>query len=482
MNRRNFLHLSQAALAGLYLRPFQGFSQQNPFSSTNFPLTRADFGTNFQWGTATAAYQIEGAWNEDGKGPSIWDHFTHNTKRIKDSSTGDIACDFYHKYPEDIALVKSLNIPNFRFSLAWSRIMPKGTGKVNEAGLDFYDRVIDNCLEAGIDPWLTIFHWDLPQALEEKGGWTNRDIIHWFSEYTDLVTRRYGDRVKKWMILNEPVAFTTLGYLLGYHAPGHRSFKKYFKAVHHTALCQSIGGKLAKSNLGADAEVGTTFSTSHLTPYKAIPKHERAMARYDALLNRVFLEPMLGLGYPTDGAKFYQRIEKYMEPGDEELLKWDADFVGLQYYTREVIKKLFLLPLVKGMPVKAEKKGADWVTEMGWEVHPEGFYEVMKRFASYEGVKKIYVTENGSAFPDEKIGNSVADPLRTKYLQEHLSQLHRAQQDGLPIHGYFIWTLMDNFEWKEGYHPRFGIVHVDFETQERTVKDTGKWIREFLKK
>jgi beta-glucosidase len=477
MDRRQFLSLIPTLAAGYALRPFPLFG-----TGHGFDLRRADFGPEFRWGVATSAYQIEGGWNTEGKGPSVWDTFTHRKGKIKDGSTGDIACDFYHRYASDIQLIRQLGIPDFRFSLAWSRILPQGTGTPNSKGLDFYKRLIDECLESGITPWVTLYHWDLPQALEDRGGWQNRDITGWFSDYTDLVTRTFNDRVKHWMVLNEPFAFTTLGYLLGMHAPGKKGLGKYANAIHHTALCQGLGGKLTKANV-PDAEVGTTFSVMDLDPYRDKAKDEASVARWDAMLNRLFIEPMLGMGYPSDAAPFCRKVERLMQAGDEDRLEWKPDFIGIQYYTRLVIKALGLVPIVKGIPRKTEKLGLDpgEITEMGWEVYPEGFFNVLKRFAAYPGIRKIYVTENGAAFPDRVENDCIHDPLRTRYIQDHLLQLNRAQQEGVPVDGYFIWTLMDNFEWAEGYHARFGLIHTHFETQERIVKDSGKWFSGFLK-
>ncbi|MDN5204943.1 GH1 family beta-glucosidase [Fulvivirgaceae bacterium BMA10] len=441
-------------------------------------LTREFFGHNFEWGVASAAYQIEGAYQEDGKGTSIWDKFSNKKGTIYQNQNGNIACDFYHRASEDIGLMQSMNIPNFRFSLAWSRILPNGVGRINSKGVDFYDRLIDNCLEAGIVPWTTLYHWDLPQVLEDKGGWTNRDILPWFQEYTEICAKQFGDRIKHWMVLNEPMVFAGAGYFLGVHAPGRKGIKQFLPAVHHTALCQAEGGRLLKSLL-PDAEVGTTFSCSYIEPFRSNERDEKAAAKIDALLNRLFIEPALGLGYPTKEIKTLERLEKYYREGDEDRLIFDFDFIGVQNYTRELVKHAYFVPFVNARLIKAAKRNVK-TTLMGWEVYPESIYHMLKKFGSYEGVKKIYITESGVAFEDILKDGSVKDHDRRRYLQDHLEQIAKAQKEGINVQGFFIWTFTDNFEWAEGYYPRFGIVHIDFETQKRTIKDSGIWYKEFL--
>ncbi|GAB3820594.1 hypothetical protein GCM10028895_21150 [Pontibacter rugosus] len=327
----------------------------NQPDNTNPPLTKTAFGNDFTWGVATAAYQIEGAHDVAGKGASIWDVFSARKGKVKQNHNGNLACDFFNRYPDDLELMQSMSIPNFRFSLSWSRLLPEGVGQVNQAGIDYYNRLIDHCLELGIKPWVTLYHWDLPHALEQKGGWANRDMIGWFQEYAALCAKAFGDRVKHWMVLNEPMVFTGAGYFLGVHAPGRRGFGS-FVPVHHATLCQAAGARVLKSML-PEAEVGTTFSCSHVEPLQQTEKDIKAAKRVDALLNRLFLEPVLGLGYPLDDLKFMRRIEKYMKPGDEELLKYDFDFIGIQNYTREVVKYSFWTPFMQANLVPP-KKGA----------------------------------------------------------------------------------------------------------------------------
>ncbi len=475
MERRTFLQLLSLAGVGSLVQPNGLWANTLPSGG----LKAIDFGKDFKWGVATAAYQIEGAHLLDGKGPSIWDEFTAQKGKIKNGENGNVACDFYHSYPQDLALLKSLNMDVFRFSAAWSRVLPDGIGKVNQKGIDFYHRVIDQCLELGLDPWMTIYHWDLPAALQKKGGWENREILNWFNEYANLLTKTYGDKVKNWMVLNEPAAFTGVGYLIGYHAPGKRGFGHFLPAAHHATMCQAEGGRIIRANV-QNANVGTTFSCAPIMPWKSEERDGKSMERWNVMLNRLFIEPALGMGYPVESWPVLKKMEKHILPGDLEKLPFDFDFIGVQNYTREIVKKNNLIPYMKGMEIKPKNRGVKETTEMGWEVYPEGIYKILKQFASYKGVNKIYVTENGAAFTDQVENGRVKDDKRVKYYQDYLQQVLRAKQEGVNVAGYFCWTFLDNFEWAEGYHPRFGLVHVDFNSQKRTVKDSGLWFQEFL--
>lgn len=475
MNRRDMLKLA-AMGAGAMMIPKQAYSF---FMDPAF--TKADFGPNFKWGVATAAYQIEGAYQEDGRGLSIWDTFSNKKKNIKTGENGNVACDFYHRYPEDIAMIKAMNMDVNRFSVAWPRIMPNGTGQVNQKGIDFYHKVIDRTLELGLEPWITCYHWDLPQALQDKGGWANRDSVGWFNDYVDVISKAYGDKVKDWMVLNEPMAFVGVGYLLGMHAPGYRNFNKFYAATHHAAMAQAEAGRVIRANVSG-SNVGSTFSCSAIMPKTDADKHVKAAAKMDALVNRLFIEPVVGKGYPVDGWKKLEGIYKYVKPGDEEKLKFQYDFIGVQNYTRIMVRHSLWPPIIWANQVKPKNLvGPDDITEMGWEVYPEGIHQVLKQFAAYPGVDKIIVTENGAAFPDTVEGDRVHDVKRVNFYKNYLAQVLRAKREGVNIKGYFAWTLMDNFEWAEGYKPRFGLVHVDFETQKRTMKDSGLWFKEFLK-
>ena len=437
------------------------------------------FGDDFAWGVSTAAFQVEGSCDIDGKGESVWDAFSNKKGKILNGSNAKIACDFYNQYKQDIDLIKELNIPNFRFSISWTRILPNGTGEINQQGIDYYNRVINYCIEKGVDPWLTIYHWDLPQVLELKGGWTNREVVSWFTNFVTICADSFGDRVKNWMVMNEPAVFTGAGYFLGIHAPGRTGLKNFLPAIHHVVLSITAGAKQLREIL-PDANIGTTFSCSYIEPYSQKPKDINAAKRADALINRLFIEPILGLGYPVDDVPVLKGIEKYYLPGDTENLQFDFDFIGIQNYTREIVKYSFFTPYISATLVKAEKRGVP-LTEMKWEVYPESIYQMIKKYNGYPQIKNLLITENGVAFKDTFLDNKVDDPARIKYLQDILEQVLKAKNEGYKISGYFVWTLTDNFEWAEGYHPRFGLIHIDFETQQRTIKDSGHWYAEFLK-
>lgn len=441
-------------------------------------LNKSLFGDDFEWGVATAAFQIEGSCNVDGKGESIWDVFTVKQGKIANGHKADVACDFYQRYKADIDLVKQLNIPNFRFSISWPRILPNGTGNINKAGIDYYNQVIDYCIEQGIEPWVTIYHWDLPQALELKGGWTNRDVVEWFTAYTAICAQYFGDRVKHWMIMNEPSVFSGAGYFFGIHAPGRTGLKNFLPAIHHIVLSMVAGAKKLRSLL-PNAEIGTTFSCSHIEPRSNSNKNIRAAHRADALVNRLFIEPVLGMGYPVNDLPVLKGLEKYYKPGDENNMHFDFDFIGLQNYTREIVEYSFFTPYINASLVKATSRNVP-TTVMGWEVYPPAMYHILKKFNAYPQIRKIFITENGAAFPDEVTGDKVNDDKRTEYLQANLQQILKAKQEGCKVSGYFVWTLTDNFEWAEGYHPRFGLIYVDFNTQKRIIKSSGYWYADFL--
>ncbi len=444
----------------------------------NYHLKKYDFGSDFVWGVSTAAYQIEGGHNIEDKGISIWDAFVTKKGAVFQGHHGEIACDFYNLYKQDILLMKEMNIPNFRFSLSWSRLMPNGTGVVSQKGVDFYNRVIDFCLDCGITPWVTLYHWDLPHSLEEKGGWTNRDILNWFEEYAVFCATAFGDRVKHWMVLNEPMVFTGAGYFLGVHAPGRKGLRNFLPSVHHAVLCQALGGRILRK-LVQGATIGTTFSCSQITPSSNSKRDVMATKKADALLNRLFIEPSLGLGYPMEDVKVLKKISTYQKPEDEKNAIFDFDFIGIQNYTREVVKHSYLVPYLRAKIVKATKRKVK-TTLMDWEVYPQSIHSMIRKFNAYNGVKKIIVTENGAAFEDHLNDGKAHDPDRLSYLQDYLEQVHRAKEEGLEISGYFVWTFTDNFEWAEGYYPRFGLVYVDFETQKRIIKSSGKWFKDFL--
>jgi beta-glucosidase len=442
-------------------------------------FNRSLFGDNFKWGVSTAAFQIEGAHNADGKGESIWDAFTAKKGKILNGHTAEVTCDFYNNYKADIDLVKQLNIPNFRFSISWTRVLPNGTGVINQAGIDYYNKVINYCLESGIEPWVTIYHWDLPQVLEDKGGWTNREIISWFTEYTAVCAQYFGDRVKHWMVMNEPSVFSGAGYFFGIHAPGRTGLKNFLPAIHHIVLSIVAGAKKLRELLPR-ANIGCTFSCSHIEPYSYSKRNVKAARVADALVNRLFIEPILGLGYPIGDIPVLKGIEKYYQAGDEKNMSFDFDFIGLQNYTREIVKYSFFTPYINASLVKASERNVP-TTVMGWEVYPPAIFHILKKFNAYPQIRNILITENGAAFPDEMIDGKVDDPWRTEYIHANLEYILKAKQEGCKVNGYFVWTLTDNFEWAEGYKPRFGLIYVDFETQKRIIKSSGQWYAEFLK-
>ena len=450
-------------------------------ASAPLPFSRADFGADFHWGASAAAYQTEGAWQHHGKGPSIWDDFTRRKGVISRNEHGRVAADFYHRYETDLDLAQGLGLTDFRFSAAWARVLPAGTGAVNRRGLGFYDRLVDACLERDLRPWLTLYHWDLPSALQARGGWTNRSVVGWFSEYAQVMARHLGDRVENWLVLNEPMVFVGAGHLLGVHAPGRRHLGAFLSAAHHAALAQAEGGRALRALLPDGARIGTTFSCSYLTPHRpGHAKDEAATRRADALLNRFFVEPALGLGYPVaDMPVLGWLLSRYHKPGDEQRLRFGFDFWGIQNYTREVVRFSPWLPVQWAALVPAQRRGVPH-TAMGWEVYPESLYHMLLQFAAYPNAPQLIVTESGAAFPDVRHGSRVVDPARRAFLQAAVGQVLRARQAGVDVGGYFAWSLTDNFEWAEGYDPRFGLIHVDYATQERTVKDSGRWYQSFL--
>lgn len=442
-------------------------------------FVRADFGDDFKWGTVIAAFQVEGSVDVHGRGASIWDIFSHKFGTIKDAHHADFACDFYNRYESDLEMASHLGFGEFRFSLSWSRILPSGTGEINQAGIDFYDKIINKCLTEGLTPWVTLYHWDLPHALEMRGGWKNREVISWFGEFVEVCTKAFGDRVKNWIIINEPMAVAALGYTTGLHAPGKRGLWNFAPVVHHLAMCQSEGGRIVRANV-PNAYIGTTFSCSFIEAHTDSINDRKAALRADALFNRLFIEPSLGLGYPFEAFSYLKNIKKYIHPGDEEKLKFDFDFIGLQNYFGITVQHSYLVPVLWLTEVSAKKRRIP-TTAMGWEIRPEGLYQIIRQFDRYEGVKDIIISEGGAAFRDKVKKGEVNDPKRIDYFKQYLSAVLRSKEAGIPIKGYLVWSLMDNFEWAEGYHARFGLIYVDFKSQKRIVKSSGKWFRKFLK-
>ncbi len=431
----------------------------------------------FHWGIASSAPQTEGAAFEDGRGASIWDEFSRKRGRIAGNHTPAVCTAFYHHYHEDLDLIQALGIPNFRTSIAWPRIFPHGNGHAHPKGIDFYDRLTDACLARGITPWYTLFHWDLPQALEDKGGWTNRDTVEHYADYATCIIRKLGDRVQHWMALNEPLAFTGAGYFFGIHAPGRKGMDNFLPAMHHAALAQAEGIRRIQAE-GKTA--GTTFSCSWITPATGREKDILAAKRTDTLLNRLFIEALLGYGYPLAELPFLRRAEKWMLSGDEFRIKAIPDFIGIQNYTREVVQHSWWTPYIRAGIIPAQKRKVP-VTLLNWEIFPEGIRHLLHKFNNYPEVKSIIVTENGAAFNDEIIHGTVSDIQRTHYLRKYISEVMTAAKEGVKVDGYFAWSLTDNFEWAEGYYPRFGLIHVDYATQKRTIKASGQFYSELIR-
>ncbi|PVC80353.1 GH1 family beta-glucosidase [Streptomyces sp. CS131] len=432
---------------------------------------------DFTWGVATAAYQIEGAVAEDGRSPSIWDTFSHTPGKVDGGDTGDTACDHYHRVPEDIGLIKRLGADAYRFSIAWPRVVPGGDGPVNKAGLDFYDRLVDGLLEASVTPFATLYHWDLPQVLQDRGGWTVRDTSEHFAAYASQVVERLGDRVKDWATLNEPLCSAWIGHLEGRMAPGLTDLTAAVRASYHLHLGHGLAVQAIRA-ASSDARVGIVNNLSPIEPAGGSEADLAAARRADGHINRWWLDPILGRGYPQDMVEEYG-VELPLQPGDLETIAAPLDWLGLNYYFRQIVTADpdGTAPHARQVSVPGAR-----LTHMDWEVHAEGLEQLLLRLTEEYGVQRIYVTENGSAYEDVVAADgSVHDPERVRYLEEHLAACARAVAGGAPLAGYFAWSLMDNFEWAYGYDKRFGLVHVDYATQRRTVKSSGLRYAELIR-
>ncbi|KAB2592516.1 GH1 family beta-glucosidase [Streptomyces arboris] len=435
------------------------------------------FPADFTWGVATAAYQIEGAVTEDGRSPSIWDTFSHTPGTIDGGDTGDIACDHYHRVPEDIGLIKQVGADAYRFSIAWPRVVPGGDGPVNKAGLDFYDRLVDGLLEAGVTPFATLYHWDLPQVLQDRGGWTVRETSEHFAAYASHVVERIGDRVKDWATLNEPLCSAWIGHLDGRMAPGLTDLRAAVNASYHLHLGHGLAVQAIRA-ASSDARVGIVNNLSPIVPASTSEADLAAARRADGHINRWWLDPILGRGYPQDMVETYG-VELPVRPGDLETIAAPLDWLGLNYYFRQIVTAdpSGPAPGFTQVPVADARH-----TYMDWEVYADGLEQLLLRLTEEYGVERIYVTENGSAYQDTVAADgSVHDPERVAYLEEHLAACARAVAKGAPLAGYFAWSLLDNFEWAYGYDKRFGLVHVDYATQRRTVKSSGRRYAELIR-
>ncbi|GAA4061090.1 GH1 family beta-glucosidase [Nonomuraea soli] len=449
------------------------------------------FPENFIWGAATASYQIEGAVKEEGRGQSIWDTFSHTPGKVFEGHTGDVACDHYHRYRDDVALMKELNLGAYRFSVAWPRVQPDGQGAVNPAGLAFYDRLVDELLEHEIDPYVTLYHWDLPQALEDRGGWTDRDTAYRFADYARAVYDKLGDRVRNWATLNEPWVSAFLGYGNGVHAPGRTAASDSFRASHHLLLAHGLAAQALRAQ-GAEQIMLVVNASPVMTPAQvhdpaaeASEADAEAVRRIDALLQGQFLEPALRGRYPEEvlRARSAEGGLDHILDGDLETINQPIDLIGINYYNPTVVEA------GPGIPADAAWPGSQDVrfspadaptTAMGWPIVPSGLSRLLVRLSQDYPEVGLMITENGAAFDDVVVDGRVHDPGRQSYLEGHLGAVHNAIQQGADVRGYLVWSLLDNFEWAFGYDKRFGIVHVDYESLVRTPKDSALWYKQVI--
>lgn len=431
--------------------------------------------SNFIWGVATSSFQIEGATHEGGRGPSIWDTFCKVPGKVANGDTGDVACDHYHRYNEDLDLMKWMGVDAYRFSVAWSRVLPNGVGAINNAGLDFYDRIVDGALERGIQPWLTMYHWDLPQALQDRGGWNNREIVGWFEEYADVLTSRLGDRVKHWMTLNEPLCSAWIGHLYGDMAPGIKDLQTALNASHHLLMSHGIASQIIRSNV-KDAKVGIVINVTPAVPATDSEDDHRAATLADGFDNRWFLNPVFGQPYPADVIEALGKSPQ-IAAGDMTLINQPMDFLGVNFYFRQTISSN---PQGSPLPIKNIRRENVKRTAMDWEVHAPAFEEILTRIHREYKPREMYITENGSAWNDMMVAGEIDDQERISYLQSHLEAMFAAEKLGAPICGYFAWSFMDNFEWAYGYDKRFGLVYVDYNSQKRTPKKSAHFYRDLL--
>ena len=445
-------------------------------------MSNQSFPNAFIWGAATASYQIEGAVQADGRTPSIWDTFSHTPGKVFNGDTGDIACDHYHRWPEDIALMKDLGLDAYRFSIAWPRILPHGTGAVNEAGLRFYDELVDALLAAGITPWVTLYHWDLPQVLEDQGGWPNRATVAAFAEFTDVVTRRLGDRVKHWITLNEPYVFTFVGYMDGVLAPGYQSVQAGFQASHHALLAHGRAMEIIRANV-PDAVVGITLNLHKMYPVSDSPADAAAAEQQNAYHNRWFADPVFGKGYPQAILDLLQQkgVTLAIESDDMAQIAAPVDFLGINTYYPVYVAAAPDEPWGTHILTPDELRAAGHqLTEMGWPIVPSAITDLLLDQEAAYHPAALYITENGAACADEVTNGAVHDPVRVQYLHDHIAAIRTAIDQGAPVKGYFAWSLLDNFEWAQGYSKRFGIIYTDYATLTRIPKDSYYWYQKAI--
>jgi beta-glucosidase len=436
------------------------------------------FPKDFIWGVATSSYQIEGAALEDGRGECIWTRFSHTPGNVANNETGDVACDHYHRYQEDVGLMKQLGLNAYRFSVSWPRVLPQGYGERNAAGLDFYDRLVDELLQANVQPFLTLYHWDLPQTLQEQGGWANPAIVQWFADYAGVMAERLGDRVKDWMTLNEPFVSALIGYWEGRHAPGIQDLPTAYRAAHHLHLAHGAAMDVLREQV-PDGKLGIAINVTQFDPLTEDEKDVLATQRMDGFVNRWFLDPVFKGSYPADIVEILGDVLNGIDLDEVKQAAKPMDFLGINYYFRS-----FVAWNDNQSPLNAQSVFREEVphTEMGWEISPESFTKILVRVNKDYSPEGIYITENGASFADPAPQNGVVeDPLRIDYLKGHLEAVEKALEQGVPMQGYFLWSFMDNFEWAHGYSKPFGIVHVNFDTQERTFKRSAYWYRDFIR-
>lgn len=428
------------------------------------------FPKNFLWGCATSAYQIEGSPLADGAGPSVWHRFSHTPGRVQDGDTADVTCDHYRRWESDVDLMQSLGLNSYRFSIAWGRVLPEGTGRINAAGLDFYERLVDRLLSRGIQPMVTLFHWDLPAALDDRGGWLNRDIAQWFAEYANVVFRRLDDRVQYWTTLNEPWVVADGGYMHGVLAPGHRNIFEAPRAAHH--LMMAHGAAVQAYRAVGRNKIGLVVNIEPKYPASQSDADLAATRRAEAYMNRQYLEPALLGSYPEELHEVFGDASPKWPDADLKLIKQPLDYIGVNYYTRAVVRSDPTSWPLKSTTVKQKQHTH---METGWEVFPQGLVDTLLWIKDKYGNPPVYITENGACFfdPPQVEGPVLEDPLRVDYLRKHIMAVHTAIQRGADIRGYFAWSLFDNFEWAFGFSKRFGIVHMNYETLKRTLKSSA---------
>lgn len=451
----------------------------NPQTQVDAALTRR-FPASFLWGAATASYQIEGAIHEDGRGSSIWDDFTATPGKVYQGHTGEVAADHYHRVEDDTDLMVQLGLSAYRFSIAWPRILPTGRGTVNQAGLDFYDRLVDTLLAKGIRPFATVYHWDLPSPLEQAGGWTNRETAYAFAEYAEIVAQRLGDRVASWITLNEPWCSAYLGYGIGVHAPGRVDRQAAIDAAHHLLLGHGLAVPRIRAHVPANTPVGVTLLINPVYAADEREETRRDVQLANEFSNGWFLDPLYRGAYPEGFFEHMGLNPPPIQEGDLEIISAPIDFLGVNNYSRLLLRGEQTQPLADQCKGIAPIPNACY-TDMAWEIYPDGLRDLLVDVSRNYPVKNIYVTENGAAFPDEwDGGDSISDPRRVAFLRSYLTGCAEALERGVPLRGYFVWSLMDNFEWGEGYAKRFGIVYIDYPTQRRVIKESGHWYSALL--